>query len=187
MAEKTPRAKFAKPIPSGVALYPRLNKPDTKFDAEGVYKVDVRYDPSDPEVATWFEALKKFAIKHDKNPANVGVKHEAGDDGAPTGMLIAKFKTAALWPDGTSRKPAIVDSRKQPLTEIVGGGSILRVNGDMSIYDGFGGGVTLGIKAVQVLKLVPYIAGVDDFNDEGDDDDDRGVNDDFDGSPEPEF
>jgi hypothetical protein len=167
---KPVRAKIVSP--KGVAVYPRLNKPDTKFDAEGVYKVSLRLDPNDAEVASYLATIESFGAENDKK--KMPFKHEADDKGVPTGMVLVNYKVAAKWPDkdgqiGDSRKPAVVDAGKNELTANVGGGSVIRISGQMSTYDGFGGGISLSPLAVQVLELKTWNAGVDDFDDESDD------------------
>ena len=174
--------------PKGVAVYPRLNKPDTKFDADGVYKTGLRVDPNDPQAAAFLKKMEDFGAANGKT--KMPFKDEAGDDGAPTGMVIVNYKVAAKWPDrdgevGESRKPALVDAGKNSITANVGGGSVLRISGQMSTYDGFGGGVSLSPIAVQVLDLKSWNAGVDDFEDEAEPVSD-GVGS-SDGDDEPEF
>lgn len=181
MAKDTPREKLVTPD-GGIAIYPRLNKPDTKFDKEGVYKVSLRYDPGVPAVAAMVAKVEAFAEANGTKVGPNAIADEADDAGNPTGMIVIKFKVHAEWPDGTSRKPAIVDRNKVPVTDVVGSGSVLRVSGEMSIYEGFGGGVTLMPKAIQVQGMVAWNPGVDDFDDMGDDD--EGSDDD---SSEPEF
>lgn len=176
---KAARAKIVSP--KGVAVYPRLNKADTKFDAEGVFKTGLRVDPSDPASAEFLEKIKAFGAEHGRK--KMPFKDEAGDDGAPTGMVIVNYKVKAMWPDGSSRKPAVVDAAKQELMANVGGGSIIRISGEMVEYEGFGGGVTLVPKAVQVIELKTWNAGVDDFDIEGE----PQAAGDFDGDDEPEF
>jgi hypothetical protein len=156
--------------PAGIAVYPRLNKPDTKFDAVGEFKTGLKLDPSDPAAKAFLDKMEAFAAA---NGITKGLpwKDEAGDNGEPTGMVIVKYKVKAFWPakDGNppeSRKPAVVDAGKQILTANVGGGSTIRISGEMATYDGFGGGVSLQPKAIQVLDLQTWNAGVEDFDDE---------------------
>ena len=47
--------------PVGTAIYPRLTTPDTKFDKDGVYSVDLEMDPTDKEVVAFIDGLKKAA------------------------------------------------------------------------------------------------------------------------------
>ncbi len=44
MSKKDNRAKLSIILPEGTAIYPKLNKPDTKFDADGVYETKQRLD-----------------------------------------------------------------------------------------------------------------------------------------------
>lgn len=168
---KAVRAKIVSP--EGIAVYPRLNKPDTKFDVDGVYKTGLRIDPSAPDGARFLAKIKEFGAANKKT--KMPWKDEANDDGEPTGMVVVNFKVAAKWPDkdgqiGESRKPALVDAGKNTLTTNVGGGSTIRISGQMSTYDGFGGGVNLTPIAVQVKDLKTWNAGVDDFADESEGD-----------------
>jgi len=173
--------------PKGKAVYPRLNKPDTKFDADGVYKTGLRLDPNEPLAAAMLAEMEAFAAANNVGPGRP-YKDEADDKGVPTGMVIMNYKVAAKGPDrdgkiGESRQPAIVDAGKKPVVGNGGGGSTLRISGQMSTYDGFGGGISLSPVAVQVLDLQTWNAGVDDFDDEG-----AAERDDFgDTADEPEF
>lgn len=57
-----PRVK--KTSPRGIASYPWLNTPDTKFGTPGTYKVDLVLDPgSDPEVDAFLDFYEKFKAK----------------------------------------------------------------------------------------------------------------------------
>lgn len=163
---KAVRARFV--TPKGVAVFPRLDKPDTKFDAEGVYKTGLRLDPSDPEVAEFIHKLTAFAQANGKPIDKVGLKDESDDSGQPTGMVILNLKVKAKWPNGESRKPTIVDAGKQPFEGNVGGGSLIRISFEAATYDGFGGGVSCAPLAVQVLEAKTWSKGVDDFEVEAD-------------------
>ncbi len=154
--------------PKGIAVFPRLDKPDTKFDAEGVYKTGLRLDPSEPGVAEFISKLEEFAAANGKPTDKVGIKDESDDSGQPTGMVIFNLKVKAKWPNGDSRKPTIVDAAKQPFTGNVGGGSLIRISFEAATYDGFGGGVSCAPLAVQVLEAKSWSKGVDDFDVEAD-------------------
>lgn len=43
--------------PRGVAIYPRLNKPDTKYVPEGVYHVKLKMDTDLPEIAAFIKQI----------------------------------------------------------------------------------------------------------------------------------
>ncbi len=174
---KAVRAKIV--TPAGVAVYPRLNKPDTKFDPVGVYKVNLRLPEGDAATSELIAKIEGFGQENGKK--KLPFEYETGDDGQPTGNVIFKFKVKAEWPDGSSRKPALVDAMKNELSANVGGGSIIRISGEMATYDGFGGGVSMSPKAIQVIELKTWNAGVDDFDVEGD----EPVT--SDGDDEPEF
>lgn len=156
--------------PKGVAVFPRLSKPDTKFDADGVFKTGLRLDKSDPAVADFLHQLEAFASANGVGNGKLPWKDEVSEAGDVTGNVIVNYKVKAKWPNGESRKPAIVDGQKREFEGAVGGGSVIRISGEMSTYEGFGGGVTLQPLAVQVIEVKTWSKGVDDFDIEGEDD-----------------
>lgn len=52
--------------------------------------------------------------------------------------------------------PRVVGLNKQPFTELIGNGSVCNVIVQLFGYNGFGGGVTAFLEAVQVVNHVPY-------------------------------
>ena len=47
----------------GIALYPRLNEPDTKFNANGEYRVRLRITPEQAETLTgWLDEATEAGI-----------------------------------------------------------------------------------------------------------------------------
>lgn len=116
--------------PKGVAVYPKLNKPDTKFDADGVYEVKLRLDPDatggtlDKKSATLadiiaaatklrdeFLAEKKAELAASSNPKakkkakEIEVREigeaDLDEDGEETGLILLKAKMKA---SGISKK-----------------------------------------------------------------------------------
>lgn len=137
--------------PRGVAVFPSLNAPDTKFKPEGEYAVRLAFDPNDADVQQlvaelerrqelgWQEALseldaaarKKFEKTYTKAPV---FTEEVDKEGDETGRILINFKMKA---SGTSKKtqkkweqkPTILDAKgiqmKNPPD--IYGGSILRI------------------------------------------------------------
>ena len=85
MSEKIKREKFV--TPEGVAVYPHLVRPDTKFDSDGVYTVQIAIESGAAQkfIAQLEAARDKFAKEFAaEKPANK-----------------AKVKKATIyWPSG---------------------------------------------------------------------------------------
>ncbi len=162
--------------PAGTLKYPRLFKPDTKFKAEGEYstKLLVPEEEAKPfieelmaihkeEYAKACAANKKKALKQ----APLPWKPEVNDDGEETGNI--EFKTslkAKVTPkkgDPFEQRPQVIDAKKHkvPASTRVGGGTKAKIA--MEVYPWFtaalGFGITLRLKAVQILELSEYEAG----------------------------
>tara|TARA_R110000764_G_scaffold65147_1_gene136645 strand:- start:1236 stop:1916 length:681 start_codon:yes stop_codon:yes gene_type:complete len=155
--------------PTGVALYPWLTKPDTKFNEEGEYKVNLVLSKEDAQpllkvINSVFEENLKEEIKKQKKKdiktANPPYSEQFDDDGKPTGNLIFKFKSKAAY------KPAIFDAQNNPMVDPpVWGGSEIKVNAGLYPYASplYGAGVSLKIRAVQVIRLVEGSEGASRF------------------------
>jgi hypothetical protein len=173
--------------PKGKAVYPHLVEPDTKFDPEGVYKVDLSI-PAD-EAAPLVEqleairdeyvektldeaegkkkaALKKFTV------ADV-FDEEVDDEGEETGNLIFHFKLKAHVETKSGKSfdqaPRIVDAKnnKFPEDKNIWGGSILRVAGEVFPYAMAATkefGLSLRCKHIQVIELVEGGSGSSPFD-----------------------
>lgn len=166
--------------PAGVAVYPRLNEPDTKYKKEGEYSVKLRFKPSElpAEWLAQFEALldesfeqKKAELIEKKHGAKAksltrrDVVQEEMDreTGEPTGYVTinCKMKASGISKAGKpwSRKPVLFDAARNTLdpAPAVWGGSVLKVAGEAMTYYAPNDnivGVTFYLNAVQVLKLV---------------------------------
>jgi len=145
--------------PKGIAQYPWLSKPDTKFNEEGEYKVNLVLTKEDAtpvieQINAAFAENLKVQIKEngkDIKTANPPYMDELGDDGKPTGNVIIKFKSKALYP------PAIFDAKGDVMKDSnIWGGSEIRVNGSIAPYyvKLIGAGVALRLRAVQVIQYV---------------------------------
>ena len=167
MAETKPR--FITPV--GEAKWAHLHKPrpgftDDKGRSKGdpKYMIDVVFDPAvETEWAAWAKKLgadiKALPIQTDKKTGQPmakqsPLKRELDANDQPTGRWYVTFKTSDKF------KPGVFDEHGRPVAEtvLVGNGSRVRVNYTPDTYEAFGGGITLYLNAVQVVKLVEYQA-----------------------------
>lgn len=130
--------------PAGIAKFPHFDKPDN-YKGQEKYKGQVVISKADaaafkkthldPFVAANQGTLQSKKPKLPLKPI----------EGSEDYSLSAK----------SDYKPTVVDSKKTPLPEDtrVGGGSKIRMAVELYAYDG---GVSLRLKAVQVLELVEY-------------------------------
>jgi hypothetical protein len=127
--------------PRGIARWPFLNKPYTQFKPDGEFKVTLELDMDDDDA-------KEFITKMDEVVAKKKLKNHpyTVKDGK------ASFKFASNY------KPQLFDSHGNKVAEELplGSGSVIQCAVEPSIYDGFGGGIKLYLKAVQVIELVEY-------------------------------
>ena len=152
--------------PIGEAVWPKLNKPDTKFDKDGVYEVKLRLGQEDAEpfidqlktiLKTFMEGLDKKKPKM----APLPFREVEDDDGNPTGQIDFKFKLKAIGGRGDNQftqRPALLDSKRRPMTEEIGGGSRIQIGAEVVTYDvaSIGVGISLRLKAVMVHELKQY-------------------------------
>lgn len=142
--------------PAGKAAYPRLNKPDTKFDADGVYKCPLIVDTDtekggkfkeylDNQYEEAFEAAVKKCVEDGsfKTEALARKKIKRADlpytvvedeDGEETSLIKVNFKMKAKVKSRKTGetfelKPKVFDAHKQELPKCpaVYSGSILKV------------------------------------------------------------
>lgn len=144
--------------PKGIAQYPWLSKPDTKFSEEGVYKVDLIIPKADaiPLLKQINEVFAENVDKQTKNAKGKDIKkanppyfEELDDAGQPTGNVVLRFKS--------KYKPAVFDAKGIPMVDSsIWGGSELKVNGSIAPYFTtlIGAGVSLRLGGVQVIQYV---------------------------------
>lgn len=156
--------------PEGVSQYAWLTQPDTKFDKDGHYKVNlvVPTDKASSLIKQIDEEMKvSVKIAGEKNKgkkikqANAPYEEELDDKGKPTGNTIFKFKRKAqiISADGKviPFKVAIFDSSGKPMTDTnVWSGSEMKVSAELVHWFTAmaGAGVSLRLRAVQITKLV---------------------------------
>jgi hypothetical protein len=146
--------------PQGIAQYPWLSKPDTKFSEEGDYKVNLILPKAEaiPLLKQINEVFAENVDKETKKAKGKDIKkasppyfEELDDAGQPTGNVILKFKSKAAY------KPAIFDAKGIPMIDSnIWGGSELKINGSIAPYytSLIGAGVALRLRAVQVIQYV---------------------------------
>jgi len=163
--------------PAGTAVWPRLNEPDKKFNKDGTYSVNLRLPKTDAEgliddmnavLKTHIENISKENPKKKIEPAALPIKDVVDGDNNPTGEVDIKFKLNAVGLNGADRweqRPALFDSTGKPLTETIGSGSTIKVGAEIVPYytNMAGAGITLRMRAVQVLELTEFQKG-DNFD-----------------------
>lgn len=171
------KANFPKlTTPKGIAQYPWLTKPDTQYVAGGVFKVNLVLpvdeaqsviDKIDAEIEKSYQAAKEKA-KTPGEAKKIGKADppyvmEEDAEGNETGRVIIKFKQnhTLKMKDGSivKVKPNLFDASGKLIEGNVSvfGGSEIKVASEMVPYfnqKDKEAGVTLRLKAVQVIKLV---------------------------------
>lgn len=153
----------------GIAVYPRLNSPDTKFKEEGEYHTKLRIDAAtadklrrafEPIQADEAEKVQRDKLKG-KRPkiADLPITAEEDDEGNETGEYIIRVKMKAsgekngkAW----TRTVPIFDSKGKPSNAQIGGGSVLQVAFKPVAYympKDKEVGVSLYLEAVQIVEL----------------------------------
>lgn len=156
--------------PAGIAVYPWLHQPDTKFNPDGEYRTKLRLSAEDAAgvIAKAEEVLAEHIAKVTKETkkkpkvADRPWTEVIDDQGNATGELEFSFKRKAKvkLKDGKvfDAKVDVVDTKKNPLPAgtSVFGGSTIKVAAEVVPYFTplLGAGVSLRLKAVQVLNLV---------------------------------
>ena len=153
----------------GIAYYPYISAPDTKFDEQGHYKVNLCLSEEDAQpvielikqsVVEGIKALKKDKPNTEIKQAPLPFSKEVDDDGNPTGNVIIKFKSKAAY------KPAVFDSIGNMMTNSnIYGGSEIKVNGSCAFFHTamIGAGVSIRLRAVQVIQYVEGAIGATKF------------------------
>lgn len=173
---KYPTEKFM--TPRGVFVFPHLNKPDTKFNPLGEYRVKLRLEPEAAEAFTTkllklrdkFAQMKREELTADGKAAKAKklkladpVRSEVNKDEEETGFVVVtiKLKAKVERKDKTSfeQKPQIFDAKNKELEKppVIYGGTEGKVAGEAIPYYNAKDnevGVTLRLKAAQILKLI---------------------------------
>lgn len=157
--------------PKGRAIYPHLTTPDTKFKEQGQYhvKLSIPSDQAADIVKAIDEKMAESLQAAKENKENKGKKVKPADPpysvDEETGETIVSLKMNASFIGKDKQKVTmtlpIFDAKGKPTkVKRIGGGSVLRVS---FVPEAFytplvGAGVTLRMKAVQLLELKEYSA-----------------------------
>ena len=131
---------------SGTAYWASVITPNTKFDADGVWTIDVGN----------LDDLNKKKAQKD----GLTIKNK-GDEKDDFVTIKRKVRNAK---GNLNRQPNVVDANKTLITEtMIGNGSKVNVLYEPFEWN-FGGktGVSADLRAVQVTELVPYTTEEDD-------------------------
>ena len=183
--------------PAGEAQWPYLCEPDTKFNEDGVYRVDLILPREDAEPiiaeaqelidALYKETLADLKKGDGKAKAKAKVlttkdpfEPHYDEEGNETDNVVLKFKTKAKIKDRKTgqlkdKKVPLYDGKKKLIkTKInVGPGSVVRVNATPSpwyIPKDNCVGCTFYLNGAQILELVEYGRSAESmgFDEEGD-------------------
>lgn len=174
--ERKPSIRITTPV--GVAVYPKLTTPDTKFKPLGEYTCKVRLSGADAEPiianieklqAAFFESEKAELMKGDGKAkakakalklASPCYKPAVNDDGDETGEFEFNFKmNARIVKEGKPdrvMKPDVFDAKGKKLAVVpeIWGGSLVSVAGEASpFHTAIGVGISLRLNAVQIVEL----------------------------------
>lgn len=169
--------------PAGKASYPYLTRYDDKFVAEGEYSVKLILDADEnkdfleglQEQAQnqYDETIKELKSKKKVKQAkelnvHVPFTEEYDDEGEETGNVVLNFKLKreVTTKEGKkfTQKPDVFDAKKKPMGEDakIGSGSTIKVAFNViPFYNAAtsSAGVSLRLKAAQIIELVEFGGG----------------------------
>lgn len=165
--------------PKGVAKYPYLDKPDTKFNPQGDYKVNLLLTKEesknlmslvDKEIDKKFLEVSKEVKGKRVKKADPPYFMELDDDGNETGNVIFKLKQKAEITSKTGQtieiKVRLFDAQGKPMMNTnVWGGSKIKASGTLMPYYSptLGVGVSMKLAACQVIELVTKESNAESF------------------------
>jgi hypothetical protein len=141
-------SKIVKAVsPKGKASWPKLFKPDTRFNPDGVYSTGLVVPPKDAK--EFQEKIQEVFVDEfgQSKLAKASMPWKEDEDG----NVVFSFKS--------KRKPMVVDSTGKAINEElpVGGGSTIKVAAGLNAYNAGGRiGVSMYLNAVQIVELVEY-------------------------------
>lgn len=156
--------------PTGVTVYPKLNTPDTKYVAEGVYETKMRFTNEDAAgvieniQAEWDKGIAAAKVKAKGKKIKLADEPwevEEDTDGNPTGFTVIKFKMVASGTrkDGSTWKRScpLWTSKGKAVKTIIGGGSKVRIGYYLTPYEMNGKqGIAIKLSSVQIVELSEY-------------------------------
>jgi hypothetical protein len=135
--------------PKGTAVYPSLTRPDTRYNAEGVYKTGLSLTKK--EAGEIIDKLKEVYTEEfgAKKLSSAKLPYKEQEDDS----VVFNFKS--------KQAPKLFDSKGNPVKNAadlrIGGGSVIKVSAAMKAYNAGGTtGVTMYLNAVQIIDLVEY-------------------------------
>jgi hypothetical protein len=158
----------------GIARYPKLHIPfryDKKLNKSvedwkgGKFQIEVIAPEDDATTKAMVASIQEAAAseglkaKMVKNwPFKPELDKETDEE---TGNLIFNFKMYGQSKDGSKRRVPLFDAKNNPLPKDfrVTSGSEVIVLGAANPFKELGGGVSLYLNGVQVIKYVPFVAG----------------------------
>lgn len=147
--------------PIGTAVYPHVNKPDTKYNAAGEYNCKLKLDESDALVlkeqleTIYEEGYQDECRRRRKQSLRKAPRLPLYQDDDGDWLLIAKQKAKVR--DFEFTVP-LFDSAGKPTDVNVGSGSRLKLAIEPFPYytDSAGYGLTLRLRGVQVIEVKEY-------------------------------
>ena len=143
----------------GKAIYPHLNKPDTRFQKEGVYKVTLELSPVNAKnLLKHIDDGIKLATKDSKSNKTAQLPYKTDENGNMQFNFKCKASGVSKTGQNWEQKPKVFDCKGTPISKdiLVWGGTTMKVAYEIIPYSNnmLGSGVSLRLKAVQVHELV---------------------------------
>jgi hypothetical protein len=151
--------------PKGTLVYPHLNRADQKFDKDGVWRASLRLVKKDAE-----PLMNQITKEIEDNAANETKKRNKtikianvpfSEDEDGNIVFNFKLKASGIRQNGEkwSQRPVLYDSKGNifdPQNNIIWGGTEAKVAFQTIPYfvGAVGAGVSLRLKAVQIIELV---------------------------------
>lgn len=156
--------------PIGLAIYPKLTEPDTRFKTEGEFGTKLRLEPGadldalKDSLESIYNEAYDLACKEEGKKIKKSVNHPLteADDEEGGWVLKASLKAKVTTKSGRSwdQRPALFDSRGKPMSgeTRIGSGSKLKLACEVVPYytGALGFGISLRLRGVQVIDLVEY-------------------------------
>jgi hypothetical protein len=177
--------------PKGAALFCHVVEAQTDFNEKGTYSTMIVCDPEEPSVQKLINQLEELRdTAYEETVATLGpvkskgitkadvYKEDCDAEGNATGLIRFKLKldnVADALEKGWTASITVIDASKRPINPVplVGNGSIIRCAGFAKPY--YMGstksvGVSLKWDKMQIIDLVSFSGGGDEFDDETDSD-----------------
>ena len=144
----------------GIANYPYLFSPDTKFDKDGLYRTKLTLPKiqSSERVKLIDKTIDEERKKHRKGKVSPYKPYKKLKDGSVEFTFKLKAKVKPKSGADFEQRPKIFDAKGQPIVEnlSVYSGTKMKVAYQVIPYhtNMLGTGVSLRLKAVQIIELV---------------------------------